>query len=90
MTGHTAARLILAFGLVFAALSARADCRDDLAILNARLTSANQKAANVVAAKKEVLKAEEEQKDEVACSNAVARAWTAFRKPPPEPVADQQ
>jgi hypothetical protein len=90
MTGKTATRLILALGLAFATVSARADCRDDLAILNARLASANQKAPNVGAAKKELLKAEEEQKDELACSNGVARAWRAFRKPPPVPVNDQQ
>lgn len=90
MTGKTATRLILAFGLVFAAPSARADCHDDLAVLNARLAAANQKAPNVGAAKKEVLKAEEDEKDELACANAVERGWSAFRKPPPEPVNQDQ
>ena len=92
MTGHIAARLILAFGLVFATLSARADCRDDLAILKARLASADQKAPNVGAAKKEEQKAELDVKDEVACSNGVARAWRAFRTPPlaPDDANDQR
>ena len=90
MTRHTAARFILALGLVLATLSARADCRDDLAILNARLASADKKAPNVGAAKKEALKAEEDQKNEVACSNSVARAWRAFRKPPPDDENEKQ
>ena len=90
MTRTTAAQLLLTFGLVFAAQSAQADCRDDLAILKARLASASQKAPNVGAAKKEMAKAEDVQKDEIACTNAVARAWRAFRKPVPTPVDDNR
>jgi hypothetical protein len=90
MTAKTAAQLILALGLTLAPMSVRADCHDDLAALQARLDAANQKAPNVGAAKKELAKAQEEQKDEVACINGVARAWRAFRKPPPLPAGAKQ
>jgi hypothetical protein len=90
MTAKTATRLLLAFGLICASVAAQADCRDDLVTLKARLAAANQKAPNVLAAKKEVAKADQEQKDELSCSNAVARAWRAYRAPPPAPVAAQQ
>ena len=83
MPRKTATLAILALGLALAPMSARADCRDDLATLTARLAAANQKAPNVVAAKKEMGKAQEDEMDEVACSNGVARAWRALRKPPP-------
>jgi hypothetical protein len=90
MTGKITARLILALGLGLTALAAQAGCRDDLAIVKARLAAANQKAPNVVAAKKELAKAEDRQKDEVACDNGVARAWNALRRPPPEPAQAKQ
>jgi hypothetical protein len=89
MTAKTATRMLLAFGLVCASVAAQADCRDDFAVLKARLAAANQKAPNVVAAKKEMAKADEEQQDELSCSNAVERAWRAYRAPAP-PVAAQQ
>ena len=90
MTRTTATRLILALGLALAATSARADCRDDMATLMARLAAANQKAPNVVAAKKEMAKAQKEQADELDCSNGVARAWRALRTPPPPPADGNQ
>ena len=91
MTQNLAIRLIFALILVLAGatVAARADCRDDLAVLKSRLAAANQKATNVVAAKKEMAKADQEQKDELSCANDVERAWRAFRKPAPA-VAVQQ
>jgi hypothetical protein len=77
----------LSLSLVLAPL-AHADCKGDLEILKARLDASDAKKPNVGAAKKEMLKAEEAQKDEVACDDAVSRAWRAYRKPPPAPVAD--
>jgi hypothetical protein len=94
MTGKTTARLILALGLTWgltcAALGAHADCRQDLPILKARLAAGNQKAPNVMAAQKELAKAEDAQRDEIACNNRLARAWNAYRKPAPEPDQAQQ
>jgi hypothetical protein len=90
MTGKTAARLVLALGLTCAALGAHADCRQDLQILKARLAAGNQKAPNVLAAQKEVAKAEDAQRDESTCDDRLARAWTAYRKPAPDPDQAQQ
>jgi chromosome condensin MukBEF ATPase and DNA-binding subunit MukB len=88
MTGKTTARLVLALALTMTALAAHSSCRDDLATLNARLAIGDQKAPNTVAAKKELAKLDDQKGDEIACDNAVARAWTALRKP--VPAADDQ
>jgi hypothetical protein len=90
MIGKITGRLILALGLTVAAVGAQADCRQDAAILKARLASADKKAPNVIAAQKELAKAEDAQKDEVACDNGLARAWKAYRKPPPDPDEAQR
>ena len=90
MTGKIAAGLILALGLTCAALAAHADCRQDLQILQARLAAGNQKAPNVVAANKELAKAQDAQSDEVTCDDRLARAWNAYRKPAPDPDQAQQ
>ena len=90
MTGKTAARLILALGLTCVALAAQADCRQDIQILQARLAAGNKKAPNVMAANKELAKAQEAQRDEITCDNRLARAWNAYRKPAPDPDQAQQ
>lgn len=79
--------LLLALALAGAAAPALADCRDDLALLKARLAASDQKAANVGAARKVLAKAGDIEDDELGCDNAVARAWRAFRAPPPDPNA---
>lgn len=90
MTAQTAGRLILVLGLALVPLSARADCHDDLASLSARLAAANQTAPNVLAAKKDLAKAQKNEQDEIACSNWAARGWRAYRTPPPQAADAQQ
>ncbi len=75
---------LLAAASLAVALPASADCKADMAELKARLAASNHKAPNVVRANTELLKAQANSDDEVACDNAVARAWRAYRtKPPP-------
>jgi hypothetical protein len=71
-----------------AAAPALADCRSDLLQLEARLKTVDPKSPNLGPAKKEYAKAVEQQKDELACDNAVTRTWRALRKPLPEPKPD--
>jgi hypothetical protein len=87
MTGKIAAGLVLALGLTCAA---HADCRQDLQILQARLAAGDKKAPNVMAAQKELAKAQDAQSDEVTCDDRLARAWNAYRKPAPDPDQAQQ
>ncbi|MGH7091492.1 MAG: hypothetical protein ACREFQ_21585 [Stellaceae bacterium] len=71
--------------------AARADCRDDMKVLQHRLAAApNQKAPNIARAKQALVKAQSPNADEVACDNALARAWRYYREQPPEKDAQQQ
>lgn len=84
------ASTIVAVALAFAvALPARASCRDDIQELGARLAASPAKNANVVAAKKELAKAEKAVKfDEIGCHNAIVRAWRAYKAPAPQKEAN--
>jgi hypothetical protein len=66
-----------------AAMPANANCRDDIQELSARLSASPPKSANVMAAKKELAKAERAADfDEIGCDNAMVRAWRAYKTPP--------
>jgi len=66
-----------------AALPANASCRDDIQELSARLAASPPKSANVMAAKRELTKAERAADfDEIGCHNAVVRAWRAYKTSP--------
>jgi hypothetical protein len=80
---------ILALALVAAAAPARADCADDIASLTAHVNAMSRTSPNFGPAKKQLAKAVEDQNDELACDNDVARSWRAIRKPIPEDNADQ-
>lgn len=85
------ALVILMLGLALGTQAAHADCRDDIKVLQHRLAVApNQKAPNIGRAKQALAKAQGPNADEVACNNALARAWRYYREPPPETDAQQQ
>jgi hypothetical protein len=66
-----------------AAAPTLAGCREDINELRARLDASPARNANVVNARKELAKAEQEVKfDEVGCDNAVTRAWRAYKAHP--------
>jgi hypothetical protein len=75
---------LLALCLAFAGQAAHAECKDNIPILQHALSaSIDQKAPNVQAAKAELAKAQDPMADEVACDNALHRAWHAFQTEPP-------
>ena len=76
--------VILVLAFLAAAAPARADCADDITTLQARIATMPKKSPNLGPANKQLQKAIEQQpQDEVACDNAVARAWHAINKPLP-------
>jgi hypothetical protein len=75
--------LILVLVLMLAAAPAMADCADDIASLKAHIDAMSRTSPNYGPAKKELAKAVEDQQDEFACDNDVARTWHAIRKPVP-------
>jgi len=75
--------VILTLAVMAVAAPAMADCRADIATLQARIDAMSRKSPNLGPAKKELAKAVDQQQDEVACDNQVARAWRALRKPVP-------
>jgi len=81
--------IILVLALAAAAAPAKADCRDDIASLQAHINAMSRTSPNFGPARKQLAKAVEDQHDELACDNDVARTWRAIRKPIPEDTADQ-
>ncbi len=75
--------LILVLALLMTAAPAMADCADDIASLKAHIDAMSRTSPNIGPAKKGLAKAAEDQQDEVACDNDVARTWRAIRKPVP-------
>jgi hypothetical protein len=86
MTRITASASLLLAAICFAAnvLPAQASCKDDMALLQARIARGQRNSPNVAAANKELNKAVDDVKlDEVGCDADVARGWRALNAPPP-------
>jgi hypothetical protein len=73
--------------LAVSAGAAHADCQSDIDELQSVLAHGPADSPNVANAAKELGKAAEDKYDEVGCDNAVARAWRAYRAPPPDAAA---